>query len=579
MARFAVAVVGAAIVLASQAVALPSPPSWFWLRHKPKSPGKPLECDRASFESILPAGATLEQVTAVPLNGSYGEGTADIPYPTNPTGLPALCAVTVRVESSPTSSYRFGLFLPDEWKGKFLAIGNGGFAGGINWLDMAPGPHYGMATVSNDLGHNSSVTNLTWALHNPEAQSDFGWRAQHGCIVLGKELTRAYYGGKRIHYSYYNGCSTGGRQGLRELQEFPDSFDGALIGAPAWWTSHLNNYVTKVGLYNLPVNDTKHIPTTLMPVIAAEVVRQCDGVDGVTDGIVSSPELCTLDFSKLLCNATIPSNITTLSNTTSPSCLNPDQIQTAKNVYSDYYSSIDPGKFLYTGLTLSSEDQWFILLGGTEPSPFGVGYERNFLFGDPTWDWRTYNDTIIAYAEQTDPGRSTAAKFDIHPFKRRGGKMLMYHGLADGLVPTKGSEYYYNQTVDVFGGRLPAVTDFFRMFLIPGMQHCWTTPVDAPWNIAGAFQSGVMGSDVWSVPGFKDKRHDALLALVDWVEKGHPVDEIVATTWKSPTNYTSGVLRQRPLCPWPLKAVYDGVGDVDEAGRWLVRWRAFTDVE
>lgn len=512
------------------------------------------KCVAATFKCILPKGATLESVTAVPNGGSYGEGARDIAYPTNPTGLPELCAVIVKVTSSPTTSYRFGLFLPSAWNSKFFAVGNGGFAGGINWLDMAPGPHYGFATVSTDLGHNSTTADLSWALNNPEAKTDWGWRALHGSVQLGKQITQAYYK-KTIKYSYYNGCSTGGRQGLKELQISPDSFDGLLVGAPSYYVSHLNNYATRIGLYNLPINDPKHIDYTLFPAIADEVVRQCDHLDGLVDGIVSSPELCAFDFSKITCG--------TSTNTTW--CLTPAQVQTAKNIYSDYRSA--DGKLIGPGLTLSSEDQWWILLAGTEPSPFGVGYQRYFLLDDPTWDWRTYNDSLVTLAEKTDPGQATAIDYDISAFKKRGGKVILYHGLADGLVPTKGSDWYYNSTISAFGG-LSKTRDFFRYFQIPGMQHCWGTTVDAPWNIAAAFQPGVMGTGYWSVPGFQDAKHDAMLALQDWVEKGRAVDEIVATTWRSSQDPSSGVLKQRPVCPWPEKAVYKGHGDVDSAASW-----------
>ncbi|KAK3689926.1 Tannase/feruloyl esterase [Podospora appendiculata] len=546
MTRYMVTIAVAAILFVPPVIAFPS-----------------LSCNPWSFAGALPSEATIETVTAVPEGGSFGGGADDVAYPVNPTGLPALCAVIVKVQSSANSSYRFGLFLPTAWNGKFLTIGNGGFSGGINWLDMGPGPHYGMATVSTDMGHNSTAEITAWALDNPEARTDWGWRATHGSVILGKQLTQAYYGGTNITYSFYNGCSTGGRQGLRELQEFPDSFDGALIGAPAWWTTHLNSYLTQLGIYNLPVTDPKHISTAHMAVIADEVVRQCDGVDGLIDGIVSSPELCAFSFTPLLCNDT------TDTQTTNPdSCLNPAQVQTAKNVYSDVYSP--NGTFLYNGLTLSSEDQWFILLGGPQPSPFGLGYDRDFLYNNQAWNWTDFNlSRTIALAETTHPYGATAAHFDISAFKQRGAKLLLYHGLADGLVPTRGSEYYYNETIAAFNVSRAAVADFFRMFLVPGMQHCWSTPVGAPWNIGGSFQAGVMGPGYWSVPGFEgSKRHDALLALVDWVERGEAVESIVATAWRSPLNASSGVLRQRPLCAWPAKAVWDGFGDEDEAASW-----------
>ncbi|KAJ9139070.1 Carboxylic ester hydrolase [Pleurostoma richardsiae] len=320
-------------------------------------------CRLSTFQKVLPPEAVVESVAVVHKEGSYGEGAANIAYPVNPTGLPALCAVTVNVTSSPDSSYRFGLFLPVKWNSKFLAVGNGGFAGGINWLDMGPGPHYGFATLSTDTGHNSTTADLVWAHNNPEKQIDWGWRALHGSVKIGKKLTAAYYG-RSIKYSYYSGCSTGGRQGMKEMQIAPDSFDGVLVGAPAWYTKRLNVYVTELGIQNLPTSDPKHIPVSVFSVIAEEVVRQCDGDDGVADGIVSSPEACNFDFAKIQCGNP---------GVNASACLTPAQIQTAKNVYGDYLSAT--GEFLYTGLTYSSEDQWYILLGGTQPSPFGIGYE------------------------------------------------------------------------------------------------------------------------------------------------------------------------------------------------------------
>ena len=386
----------------------------------------------------------------------------------------------------------------------------------------------------------------------------------HGSVTLGKQLTEAYYG-RNISYSYYNGCSTGGRQGMREMQEFPDSFDGVLVGAPAWFPGVLNNYITKLGMYNLPSGpgNPKHVPTNLLTVLSKEVVKQCDKADGVADGIVSSPELCQFDINKLLCGRN--------GNNNSSTCLTKPQAETVMKVYGDYRSN-DNGTLLYPGLTLSSEDQWWVVVGGqTDPSPFGTGYQRYLLLDDPTWDWRDYNESLIDLAKAKNPGNAVAANFDLSPFRARGGKMILYHGLSDGLVPTKGSQWYYNQTLTTMappGSDPKALQDFFRFFLIPGMQHCWTTASDAPWNVGAAYQAGVLGADQWSVPGFRDSKHDVVLALMDWVEKGKPVDSVVATTWRSPMNVTSGVLRQRPLCPWPGKAVYDGKGDVDEAKSW-----------
>ncbi|TPX16120.1 uncharacterized protein E0L32_004115 [Thyridium curvatum] len=524
----------------------------FWKSHHAK-------CVAATFDHVLPVGATIERIDHVLAGDTYGEGAADIAYPTQPTDLPELCAVTVKVPSSSSTSFRFGLFLPmpPHWKAKFLAVGNGGFAGGINWLDMAPGAHYGMAALSTDTGHNSTTMDIAWALNQPEKKTDWGWRALHRSVELGKKMTEAYYA-RRIKYSYYNGCSTGGRQGLKEVQISPDSFDGALIGAPSWYPAHINPFVNKFGMYNLPVDDPKHLSTGDFSMLAKEVQKQCDEADGVKDNIVSAPWLCAFDFRKIQCGQP---------GVNASACLTDLQIQTAKNVYKNDYSP--GGEVVNTGLDFSSEEQWYILLGGTEPSKYGTSYVKYFVYDDPDWDWHTYNDSVLEYAARTDPGQASAIQFDLSKFRRRGGKIILHHGLADGLVPPRGSMWYYNKTVQTMG----KIDDFFTFFQIPGMQHCGGTPseTNAPWNMGGAFQAGSMSPSGWSVPGFKDSKHDALLALMDWVEKGKPAKSVIATTYNSPTNSSTGVYRQRPICAYPKSAKWDGKGDQNKASSWACK--------
>lgn len=139
-----------------------------------------------------------------------------------------------------------------------------------------------------------------------------------------------------------------------------------------------------------------------------------------------------------------------------------------------------------------------------------------------------------------NPDDSKADKYELSEFKNRGGKIIMYHGTADGLVPTKGSDVYYDRVSDAMGG---PPTGFFRYFHVPGMHHCWTTGVDAPWYFAAPFHAGILGDETWSVPGFEDSRHDVLLALVEWVEEGRAVEEIVATAWGVVDEEDSWVLR------------------------------------
>jgi feruloyl esterase len=515
-------------------------------------------CVASTFTSTLPPHATIEKISLVPAGGSYGEGASNLGYPTNALNLPALCAVTVSVTVSPTSRYRFGLFLPaaSAWNGNFLAVGGYSQAGGINWPDMGQGPHYGLATLATDTGHNSSGADLDWA--TADTLPDWGYRALNGSVVLGKALVGAYYG-REVGYSYWSGCSTGGRQGLKEVQISPESFDGVLVGAPAWDTKHLFPWITKLATYNLPTSDGKHLDVPQFSLLAATVLSQCDGQDGETDTIISSPDTCVLDLTAIQCGdpRSDPSN-----------CLTAAQIQTARNIYSDYVT--DSGKFVSNGFTPGSENQWSTFLSAGALEDFDVRYERFWLYNDSSWPWTKYTDTVVSDSERINPGNATADAFDITPFKRRGGKILMYHGQADGVVPTKSSALYYNRTMATMN--IAAPQDFFRLFYVPGMAHCWGTQpeVNAPWAFGGAGQAPAMLASAgfgqgWSVPGLEGQaKYDALVALMDWVEKGKAVDSLVATTWTS----TGSVSRQRPLCPWPKRAVYSGRGDRNVAGSW-----------
>lgn len=485
-------------------------------------------------------------------NGSsYGEGSANPAYPVPASQLPELCALTVNVSTSDVSNFRFGLFLPAKWNSRFLTVGNGGFLGGINWLDMGAGVRYGHAVVSTDTGHNSTNNDPNWALHNQERKKDFGYRAMHGSVEIGKALTRAYYRAD-IAYSYYSGASTGGRQGLKEAQISPGSFDGMIIGAPAWYTKHMQPWTTKVATYNLPMSDKKYVSNAQFQATAAEAIKQCDELDGLKDGIVSYPDLCRFDLTPVLCGPGVAKPA---------SCLTEAQAETVKNAYRDYTSE---EQLVFPGLEVGSEHQWSFLMGGPAPSSLGDGYIQYFLLDDPNWHWSQYNDSIVWRADAEDPGNCTADDYNMAEFQAKGGKILMYHGLADALIPPRSSDLFYERVANAMGGA-EALQSWFRYFMIPGMQHVTGTAVDAPWYFAGAGSHSRLGEATYSTPGFEDKRHDALLALMAWVENGTAIDELVVTSWKSGSNPFSGVKRQRPICPFPKRQRYDGKGDPDRA--------------
>ncbi|KAI9712659.1 MAG: hypothetical protein M1820_001280 [Bogoriella megaspora] len=530
-------------------------------------------CDVASLTDLLPTGsnATISYAVSVPANGTFGGGSADLEFPRNDTGLPALCAVAVNVPSSENTSYNFGLFLPDvsNWNQRFIASGNGGFGGGINWNDMGTNVHYGFASLSTDTGHISGSGDGTWALNNPESRTDWGYRALHGSVVLGKSLVSAYYT-QSISYSYYSGCSTGGRQGLKEVEMFPEDFDGVIAGAPAWWTTHLQTWTNKIGLWNLPVDSPTHIPTSLFPAIGAEVLRQCDPQDGLTDGIISDPYGCDFVPEVLLCGTPTAPNAST--------CLSAPQISTLYKIYNDYIETNDT--FVFPHLLLGSESQWSVIVGtdltGT-PSTLGYEFVQDFLYDDPNWSFYNFSYQTVLDADAANPGMANADNFNLASFQSRGGKLLMYHGMADGLIATGSSVYFYKEvlktlysTTALNGSSALPISDFYRFYLIPGMQHCAGSPagVDAPWYIAGANQPFSLGSSVYSVPGFEDPKHDALLALMQWTEKGIAPDDIIATKYVN-DSINAGVQKQRPLCPWPKQARFTGNGSVDSAESWV----------
>ena len=509
------------------------------------------------------------------IGGNYVER-GNLGYPMAAAGLPPLCAVIIR---NTTANYRFGMFLPDTWNSRLLVVGNGAFLGGINWLDMGPGPKYGMASLSTDTGHNSGSGDQTWA-NTEEKKANWAYRALEGSTILGKTLVRAYYGDEPIAYTYYSGCSTGGRQGLKQIQRDPDIFDGALIGAPAWDTKHLMPWISKLAVWNLPEDGSYAInDAALFMRLQAEVVAQCDDLDGVHDNIVSAPELCRewFNITRVRCDAT--------ANQTA--CWTQPQIETALKMYDDYVTDTGEGTdgdetLIYKGLSHSSEAEWSTYLlpiaedeAGNVRRNFDAQYERYFMNYGPDWPITAYNDSVADDARQRDDGGRDAATADqytdLAAFRRAGGKVILYGGLADGLVPVRHTTLHYERTVE----RLGDVSDFFRYFQIPGMGHCRGSRdnVKAPWMIGGASQAALLPpyNAGWSVPlGFNDSRHDALLALIAWVESGDTPSRIIASEFNftDPERQAITLYRQRPICVYPRKAEWDGRGPQDDASSW-----------
>ncbi|KAK4214318.1 Tannase/feruloyl esterase [Rhypophila decipiens] len=535
-----------------------------------------LRCTISSFTNVvvLPGvTVTIEKVTSISEGGSYQES-SNLGFPQKIDKLPALCAVTVRVTntsdtpSRPQSSYRFGLFLPiaSKYNSRIFTVGSAAFAGGINWPSMSEGTHYGFAAISTDNGHNSAGSDMSWA--TPASLWDWGYRALHGSVVAGRVLIEHYYG-KPIVRSYYAGCSTGGRQGLREIQYDANTFDGALIGAPAWDTVHLMPWISKMAVYQLQ-SSSGRLGTNQMSILAAEVVKQCDPQDGIVDNVVSQPSTCNFDISTITCND--PSR-----------CLTAAQAQTAMRIYADYKHP-SSGRLISNGFTLASEDQWYVYYGDDATlTDFDFAFPRYFLYNlsSTNFAWQNYTDSVALDSERINPGAATANKFDVSPKvqeTKTPGKIIMYHGLADGVLSPKTSQLYYNSTIQAMGSSLTETQKWFRYFEIPGMQHCmFSNRQNAPWDIAAPGQPSWLRmlpslgvglpavGDGWSVPGhLNDSDYDILAALIKWVEEDKPVERVIGTAFNSDFS----VYRTRPICVWPKKAVYSGSGNVNNASTW-----------
>lgn len=541
-----------------------------WRLHASPAAGR---CTASTFDGVVSLpGVTVsvEKVDRIPRNGKYGDPN-DKGFPQTIDLLPELCAVTIKVTNTsdlpdkPQSDYRFGLFLPtpQKWNSRFLAIGSGSFAGGIHWPGMSEGAHYGFATLSTDNGHNSIPSDMTWVTE--ASLYDWGYRAIHGSVQVGKLLVNHYYD-QHYTYSYYTGCSTGGRQGLKEIQYSPDTFDGALIGAAAWDQSHLMPWVSKIAFDALSGDPDDILGIQQFGILAAEVLNQCDPQDGHTDNIISEPQSCVFNISRIVCD-----------NPTR--CITAGQAKAAMRIWGDYNIS---GKLVTHGFNLGSEDQWVVYFGDMSTlTGFDFSFERYMLYNDTNWPWQDFSDKVVADTERVNPGQATADQFDISPYRDRpngkSGKILMYHGLADGFISPRSSLQYYQQTMAAMDTDIDSIRDWFRFFEVPGMQHCWfSNRYNAPWDFAAPGQAmqlrllPTLGvglpavGDGWSVPGhLGDAEYDALAALMRWVEEDQPVEKIIATSF----NLDFTVNRTRPLCPYPEKAKYNR-GDINHAASW-----------
>lgn len=476
----------------------------------------PQSCE--GLQSLSMANVTVTSAAVV--SGSFTP-----PGATNPNAtianLPAFCRVAVTLTPTADSDIKTEFWLPmSGWNRKLQSVGNGAWAGVIPYPAMAQAVTGGYATAGTDTGHVGNTASFVPG--HPERLVDYGYRAIHEMTVAAKAVIRSFYG-NAPQYSYWNGCSTGGRQGLMEAQRYPADYDGIIAGAPV--NARVHQMIWELWVAQaVHKSEASYIPPAKYKTINDAVLARCDADDGAKDGLLTSPNRCQFDPSVLQCNAG-----------DEVSCLTAPQVAAAKQIYTPARNP-RTGKEIFPALQPGSERGW-AGLAGPEPVREAVEFFQFVIANDPRWDFRTLDfDRDVALAEKSASQVIDAVDPDLEPFFARGGKVLMYHGWNDQLVAPMNSVNYYQAVV----GAAKSSADSIRLFMMPGMTHC----------------RGGVGPDSF----------DRMSVIERWVEKGEAPKQIVAE------HLTDGVVdRRRPLCPHPEIATYTGAGSLDAADSFVCK--------
>jgi feruloyl esterase len=444
------------------------------------------------------------------------------------------CRVAGTVKPTAESDIQFELWLPPraDWNGKFEAVGSGASRGTIEYQRLMRALLRGYATVSTDSGHEStSGFDVSWALGQHERVIDFGYRAEHTVTQAAKVLTKQFYRRAPRHF-YFVGCSQGGHHGLMEAQRFPEDYDGIIAGDPVYsWTGEMTEQLWNVrALQRTPAGA---LPIQKLQLLYELVVKAGAG----DDGLIDDPRQCSFDPATLRCTAAEQS-----------SCLTDAEVEAVQQMYAGPKTSA--GLQIYPGLSRGGESGWDVLwsnpsrLGGS-----GLGFYRFMLFQNPAWDLSMMDfDRDSAVARQKLGNILDADNPDLSHFSKRGGKIIVYHGSADDMVPSQVSIDYYDSVTAKLGSK--RVNTFYRLFMIPGMWHCNGGP-----GASVLFHS----DEATAVP--LDPDRDMLTALEQWVEQGHAPSKFIA----SRLGKDGTTERTRLVCPYPSVAKYRGEGDATRA--------------
>ncbi|HLG57673.1 MAG TPA: tannase/feruloyl esterase family alpha/beta hydrolase [Vicinamibacterales bacterium] len=435
--------------------------------------------------------------------------------------LPAFCRVGATLAPTKESDIKIEVWLPASgWNGKFQAVGNGGWAGVISYPAMASALQEGYATASNDTGHKGG--NALFAIGHPEKLVDFAYRAVHEMTVQSKAIASSYYS-RAPRLSYWNGCSTGGRQGLMSAQRYPEDFDAILAGAPANYQTHLHAWDLSVAVPVLK-DPAASIPASKLTLINQAALKACDARDGVTDGLLNDPRTCSFDVARLQCKAGDAED-----------CLTAPQIAAARRAYSATKTA--DGELVFPGKDPGSETGWGGFVGGQQAPGVSVG-SFQVAYGDANWDPRTFElDRDLKLVDEKVGTIVNAVNPDLRAFKARGGKLLLYHGWNDTAISAGNTINYYSSVLSKMGKNQD---DWVRLYMAPGMQHCGNGPGPNQINWMAALER-------WRESGVAPNRLDA----------AHVTNNRIDMT--------------RPLCPYPQVAQYKGAGSTNDAANFICK--------
>jgi feruloyl esterase len=514
------------------------------------------EGDCASLMAVTVGASTIISAESVTTPVVVSGAAVDVPF----------CRVKGVARPSPDSEIKYEVWLPPAaaWSGRLKVNGTGGFAGATPYARLAQDIADGFVTAGSNMGHDGGE-DAAWTRGHPEKVKDWGQRAHHSVATAAKALSLAFYA-RPVRYAYFEGCSNGGRQALMLAQNYPDLFDGIVAGAPSNFYPDLLMWLLWAGKQQVPVlGQPPVLSAEKRAMITRRVLAACDGDDGLVDGQITNPRACRFDVHSL--------------GSGGDNSLTEAELKVVRAMYAGTTS--ERGTQRHPGAKLGSESDW-------DPDFADRGAYGRFIghfvhdVASPPFEWRRDIDFSAVYdrVKAALTPITAAPSPDLSAFKRRGGKLIQYHGWNDAVVPPDGSIHYLHAlalfeklrglpeadidrqvdklspqevaaTAEAFGQQ---VQQYHRLFMMPGAGHCG----------GGTGPGAIGGGAPEPPPALRDAEHHVVRAVMRWVEQGVPPEQIVASRIGA-----NGVIqRQRPLCPYPAQAAYKGSGDIDVASNF-----------